>query len=329
MRFVAHGDGGPSSALHLAETDVPVAGPGEVLIRVAYAGINRPDIGQRRGTYPPPAGASPIIGLEVAGEVVRLGEGVSGFALGDAVCALTNGGGYAEYVAVASGQVLPVPAGLSLLEAASLPENYFTVWTNVFDRGRLAEGEKFLVHGGSSGIGLTAIQLAHARGAKVYTTVGSAEKAQACIAHGADAAINYREEDFVARVLELTGKRGVDVILDMVGGEYIGRNISLLADQGRLVQIAYIQGTTAQIDAGPIARKRLTFTGSNLRPRTVAEKAAIAGSLRKEVWPLLEARKVRPVIHAVFDLADASKAHDLMESSKHIGKIMLKVRAAA
>jgi NADPH2:quinone reductase len=254
---------------------------------------------------------------------------VSGFAIGDAVCALTNGGGYAEYVAVASGQVLPVPAGLSLLEAASLPENYFTVWTNVFDRGRLAEGEAFLVHGGSSGIGLTAIQLARARGAKVYTTVGSAEKAQACVAHGADAAINYRQEDFVARVLELTGKRGVDVILDMVGGEYIGRNISLLADQGRLVQIAYIQGTTAQIDAGPISRKRLTFTGSNLRPRSVAEKAAIAGSLRREVWPLLEATKVRPVIHAVFDLGDASKAHDLMESSKHIGKIMLKVRAGA
>jgi NADPH2:quinone reductase len=329
MRFISHGDGGPSSVLQPSETDVPAAKAGEVLIRVAYAGINRPDIGQRRGTYPPPPGASPIIGLEVAGEVVALGERVSGLAIGDAVCALTNGGGYAEYVTAAEGQVLPIPRGLSLLEAASLPENYFTVWTNVFDRGRLAAGESFLVHGGSSGIGLAAIQLAHARGAKVYTTVGSAEKAQACLAHGADEAINYREEDFVARIVELTSKRGVDVILDMVGGDYIGRNISLLADQGRLVQIAYIQGTTAQIDAGPIARKRLTFTGSNLRPRTSGEKAAIASSLRAEVWPLFEAGTVRPVIHAVFDLADASKAHQLMESSKHIGKIMLKVSGAA
>ncbi|MGD9943570.1 MAG: NAD(P)H-quinone oxidoreductase [Burkholderiaceae bacterium] len=325
MKYCAHGAGGAPSVIILADGPVPAPAAGEVLIRVAYAGVNRPDVAQRQGTYPPPRGASPILGLEVAGEVVALGDGVSQWQIGDAVCALTNGGGYAEYVAVAAGQVLPVPRGLSLLQAAALPENFFTVWTNVFERARLVEGESFLVHGGSSGIGLTAIQLAHARGATVYTTVGNRDKAEVCERLGAKAAIDYRQEDFVERILALTDKRGVDVILDMVGGDYVARNLKLLATEGRLVQIAFLNGPRVELDLTPVMVKRLTMTGSTLRPRSPADKAHIAAQLAQQVWPLLEAGRVLPVIHETFELADASRAHELMESSRHIGKIMLKV----
>ncbi|OJX08940.1 MAG: NAD(P)H-quinone oxidoreductase [Burkholderiales bacterium 70-64] len=325
MRYVEHGAGGPPAVLRPARTGVPRPGPGEVLIAVAFAGVNRPDVAQRQGRYPPPPGASPVLGLEVSGRVVALGEGVGGLRVGDAVCALANGGGYAEYAAVPAGQVLPVPQGLSLLQAAALPENFFTVWTNVFERGRLAAGESFLVHGGSSGIGLTAIQLAHARGATAYATVGGPEKAEACRRLGAAEAIDYRREDFVERIAALTGKRGVDLILDMVGGDYIARNFRALAVEGRLVQIAFLNGPKAEIDCTPLMVKRLTWTGSTLRPRSAADKAAIAVQLREQVWPLLASGKVQPVIHEVFDLDDAARAHELMESSRHIGKIMLRV----
>jgi NADPH2:quinone reductase len=328
MRFVDHGAGGAPEVLKMGEAPVPTPGAGEVLIRVAWAGVNRPDVAQRQGKYPPPPGASPYIGLEVAGEVVAVGAGASRWRLGERVCALVNGGGYAEYVAAPEGQVLPVPAGLTLLQAAAIPENYFTVWTNVFDRGRLAAGESFLVHGGSSGIGLTAIQLASARGATVYTTVGNAEKAEACVRLGATAAINYREHDFVDEIARLTERRGVDLILDMVGGDYIPRNLKSLALDGRLVQIAFLQGSKAEVDFTGLMTRRLSFTGSTLRPRTAADKAAIADSLRREVWPLLENGRALPVIHQVFPMAQAAAAHALMESSTHIGKIMLKVGAA-
>jgi len=325
MRYVEHGAGGPPAVLRPARTGVPRPGPGEVLIAVAFAGVNRPDVAQRQGRYPPPPRAPPVLGLEVSGRVVALGEGVGGLRVGDAVCALANGGGYAEYAAVPAGQVLPVPQGLSLLQAAALPENFFTVWTNVFERGRLAAGESFLVHGGSSGIGLTAIQLAHARGATAYATVGGPEKAEACRRLGAAEAIDYRREDFVERIAALTGKRGVDLILDMVGGDYIARNFRALAVEGRLVQIAFLNGPKAEIDCTPLMVKRLTWTGSTLRPRSAADKAAIAVQLREQVWPLLASGKVQPVIHEVFDLDDAARAHELMESSRHIGKIMLRV----
>ena len=325
MEFVDHGAGGAPSILRAARMPVPAPGAGEVLIRVAWAGVNRPDVAQRQGRYPPPPGASPVLGLEVSGHVVALGEGVSEPKIGDAVCALTNGGGYAQYAVAPAGQALPVPQGLSLLEAAALPENFFTVWTNVFERGRLAAGETFLVHGGSSGIGLTAIQLAHARGATVYTTVGGPEKAAVCERHGASAAIDYRREDFVERIAALTGRRGVDLILDMVGGDYIARNFKALAVEGRLVQIAFLNGPKAEVDCTPLMVKRLTWTGSTLRPRSAADKAQIATQLRGQVWPLLAAGKVRPVIHETFELADAARAHELMESSRHIGKIMLRV----
>ncbi|RPH61942.1 MAG: NAD(P)H-quinone oxidoreductase [Burkholderiales bacterium] len=325
MDFVDYGDGGPPSVLRAGRMPVPVPAAGEVLIGVAWAGVNRPDVAQRQGRYPPPPGASKVIGLEVSGHVVALGEGVTGVKLGDAVCALTNGGGYAQYAVAPSGQVLPVPQGLSLLQAASLPENCFTVWTNVFERGRLLAGESFLVHGGSSGIGLTAIQLARARGATVYTTVGGPEKAAVCERLGATVAIDYRREDFVDRIAALTGRRGVDLILDMVGGDYIARNFRALAIDGRLVQIAFLNGPKAEIDCTPLMVKRLTWTGSTLRPRSAADKAHIAAQLREQVWPLLVEGKVQPVIHEVFELADAARAHELMESSRHIGKIMLRV----
>jgi len=298
-----------------------------VLIRVAFAGVNRPDVAQREGRYPPPPGASPLLGLEVSGEVAAVGAGVSQWKAGDAVCALCNGGGYAEYVAVPAGQVMPVPKGLSMLQAAALPETYFTVWTNVFERGRLAAGETFLVHGGSSGIGLTAIQLAKARGATVYTTVGNAEKARVCLELGADLAIDYRQQDFVAEVAGATGKRGVDLILDMVGGDYIARNLRCLAMDGRLVQIAFLQGSKAEVDWTPLMVKRLTYTGSTLRPRSAADKERMAQELRREVWPLLEAGRALPHVHSEFGLEQAAEAHALMESSAHIGKIMLRVSA--
>lgn len=325
MKQIAHGEGGAPSVLQLVDAPVPQPGPAEVLIRVAYAGVNRPDVAQREGRYPPPPGASPVLGLEVAGEVAAVGAAVEGVRVGDAVCALTNGGGYAEYAVVPYGQVLPVPRGLTLAQAASLPENYFTVWTNVFDRGALRAGETFLVHGGSSGIGLAAIQLAHARGATVYTTVGSPEKARACERYGARVAIEYRNEDFVERVRTLTERRGVDLILDMVGGDYVERNLRALAVEGRLVQIAFQAGSRPNADFTLLMVKRLHWTGSTLRPRSADEKAHIAAQLREHVWPLLEAGTVQPVVFEIFDLADARAAHELMQSSRHIGKILLKV----
>ena len=326
MFYIDHGKGGPASVMKLAEGSNPQPQAGEVLIEVSYAGVNRPDLLQRSGSYPPPPGASPVLGLEVAGRVCAVAPDVKQWKSGDMVCALTPGGGYAEYCAVPAPHCLPIPKGLSLREAAALPENFFTVWTNVFDRGRLKAGETFVVHGGSSGIGLTAIQLAKSFGATVYTTVGNAEKAGFCRSIGADAAINYREQDFVAEIAQLTNRKGVDLILDMVGGAYIEKNLKSLALEGRLVQIAFLQGSNATLDLLPIMVRRLTVTGSTLRPRTVAQKAGIAQDLHAQVWPLLESGEVKPVIHATFPLTDAQRAHELMESSRHIGKIMLEVK---
>ena len=325
MRYIEHGTGGAPEVMHAAQTAAPQAGPGDVLIKVAYAGVNRPDCLQRSGRYPPPPGASPILGLEASGHVVAVGEGVTQWRIGDAVCGLANGGAYAEYVAIPQGQVLPVPKGLSLLQAAALPENYFTVWTNVFQRGRLQSGETFLVHGGSSGIGLTAIQLAKAFGARVLCTVGNADKVQACLKAGADVAINYRTQDFVDEALAATAQQGVNIILDMVGGDYMQRNLKALSVDGRLVQIAFLQPSKTEVDWIGLMVKRLTFTGSTLRPRSVADKAQMAAELKQNVWPMMEQGKCLPVIHQVFDLDQAAQAHALMESSTHIGKIMLKV----
>jgi putative PIG3 family NAD(P)H quinone oxidoreductase len=312
--------------MRIKEGPLPHLKQGEVLIQIAYAGVNRPDVLQRAGLYPPPAGASPVLGLEVSGTVIGKSGEVTQWDIGDSVCALTPGGGYAEYCAAPASNCLPVPEGLSLIEAAALPENFFTVWTNVFERGGLQAGETFLVHGGSSGIGITAIQLAKAFGATVYTTVGNAEKMAAVKKLGADTAINYREQDWAEEIKRLTGKQGVNCILDMVGGPYIEKNLRSLAVEGRLVQIAFLQSSRVEIDFMPIMIKRLTFTGSTLRPRTVEQKAAIAQALLANVWPLLEAKKVRAVIHATYPLVDAIQAHELMESSTHIGKIMLLVR---
>ena len=325
MRYIEHGTGGAPEVMHPGQTAAPQAGPGDVLIKVAYAGVNRPDCLQRSGRYPPPPGASPILGLEASGHVVAVGEGVTQWRIGDAVCGLANGGAYAEYVAIPQGQVLPVPKGLSLLQAAALPENYFTVWTNVFQRGRLQSGETFLVHGGSSGIGLTAIQLAKAFGARVLCTVGNADKVQACLKAGADVAINYRTQDFVDEALAATAQQGVNIILDMVGGDYMQRNLKALSVDGRLVQIAFLQPSKTEVDWIGLMVKRLTFTGSTLRPRSVADKAQMAAELKQNVWPMMEQGKCLPVIHQVFDLDQAAQAHALMESSTHIGKIMLKV----
>jgi NADPH2:quinone reductase len=328
MRYVDHGTGGGPQVLQVTSGPVPEVGAGDVLIEVVAAGVNRPDCSQRSGRYPPPADASPHLGLEVAGRVVALGQGVTEWRIGDPVCALTNGGGYAEYAVAPSGQVLPVPRGLSMLQAAALPETYFTVWANLVERGRLARGESVLIHGGSSGIGITAIQIAKAWGATVFCTVGSAEKAQACVAMGADGAIDYRRQDFVAETLRLTGNRGVDVILDMVGGQYIEKNLKLLALEGRLVQIAFLQPSRVELDWMPLMLKRLTFTGSTMRPRSPAEKARLAQQLRTQLWPMLEEGRLLPSIYKVFPLEQAGAAHALMESSEHIGKIMLQVRAA-
>jgi NADPH2:quinone reductase len=325
MKFVSHGEGGAPDVMHLSETNVPKPAAGEVLVKVAYAGVNRPDCLQRSGRYPPPPGASPILGLEASGQVVALGEGVTRWKQGDLVCGLANGGAYAEYVCIPQGQALPVPAGLTLLQAAALPENYFTVWTNVFQRGKLQAGETFLVHGGSSGIGLTAIQLAKAFGARVMCTVGNTEKMHACQAAGADLSINYRTQDFVKEVVSATDQKGVNIILDMVGGDYMQRNINCLAVDGRLVQIAFLQPSKTEVDWIGLMVKRLTFTGSTLRPRTAVDKAQMANELHEQVWPLLQQGKCLPVVHQVFDLSEAKQAHELMESSTHIGKIMLKV----
>jgi NADPH:quinone reductase len=314
--------GGPE-VLRETTRPLPRIAAGEVLIEVAAAGVNRPDVLQRMGAYPPPPGASDIPGLEVAGRIVALGDGASGWKIGDEVCALVTGGGYAEYVNAPAAQCLPIPQGLSTVEAASLPETFFTVWINVFERARLAQGETLLVQGGSSGIGVTAIQLAHAFGNRVFVTAGSDEKCRACEQLGAERAINYRTEDFAAVVKQLTGGRGADVILDMVGGDYVPRELTCLADDGRLVLIAFLGGTKATIDMTDILRRRLTITGSTLRPRPVEVKAAIANALRQKVWPLIEAGKIKPVIYKTFALKDASQAHTLMESSTHVGKIVL------
>ena len=315
---------GAPDVLKAAERPDPVAGAGELLIDVAAAGVNRPDVMQRRGGYAPPPGASDIPGLEVAGTVAGVGAGVDGWRIGDPVCALVAGGGYASRCVAPVPQCLPIPAGLDAVAAAAIPETFFTVWTNVFERGRLVAGETALFHGGSSGIGTTAIQLAAARGARVFATAGSDEKCRACERLGAERAINYRTEDFVEVVRELTGGHGVDVILDMVGGDYVARNIAALAVEGRLVQIALMAGGGV-VDVGQLLRRRLTVTGSTLRPRSVEEKGRIAAALRREVWPLLESGRVKPVIARTFPLEQASAAHALMESSAHIGKIVLTV----
>ncbi|SDJ58989.1 NAD(P)H-quinone oxidoreductase [Microbulbifer yueqingensis] len=323
MRFInLQGHGGPE-VMELATGEKPEPRKGEVLIAVAAAGVNRPDVAQRQGLYPPPPDASPVLGLEVAGEVVEVGSGVSRWKVGDRVCALTNGGGYAEFAVAPAGQCLPVPKSLSMAEAAALPETCFTVWTNVFDRAHLQPGEILLVHGGSSGIGTTAIQIASALGSRVFTTAGSAEKCAACEELGAERAINYREEDFVEVVRALTDSHGADVILDMVGGDYVNRNIRLAATDGRIVNIAFLQGAEVQVNLWPMVAKRLTLTGSTLRPRSAEVKAAIASALEQTVWPLVEEGRVRPRIAETFALRQAAEAHRLMESSSHIGKIVL------
>jgi putative PIG3 family NAD(P)H quinone oxidoreductase len=318
--------GGPE-VLVPVERPTPTAGPREVLIKVVAAGVNRPDVLQRLGQYPVPPGASDIPGLEVAGVVEQAGAEVREWRPGDAVCALVAGGGYAEYCTAPAAQCLRVPRGMDFVHAAGIPETFFTVWTNVFERGRLARGESILIHGGSSGIGTTAIQLAHAFGARVFTTAGTAEKCAACEQLGAELAINYREKDFVAAVQAATGDAGVDVILDMVGGDYLSRNLQALATEGRLVIIGLQSGGRAQIDAWPILRRRLTITGSTLRPRTVEEKGAIAARLREHVWPLLDGGRVKVVVHATFPLASAAEAHRIMESNAHIGKLVLQVQS--
>ena len=314
--------GGPE-VLKPATRPVPQPAAGEVLIRVAAAGVNRPDCLQREGNYAPPPGTTNIPGLEVAGEVILVGDGVTEWNDGDRVTALVAGGGYAEYVAAPSPQCLPVPDGLDMVEAAALPETFFTVWTNVFERARLKDGESLLVHGGSSGIGTTAIQIANRLGARVIVTAGSDEKCQACLHLGAERAVNYRDEDFVEAAREFSGGHGVDVVLDMVGGDYIPRNIKALAADGRLVNIAFLRGSTIEFNFMTVMLKRLTLSGSTLRPQSVKRKGEIAAALRERVWPLIARGEIKPVIHATFPLANATEAHRLMESSQHIGKIML------
>jgi NADPH2:quinone reductase len=314
--------GGPD-VLTPVERPIPAPAAGDVLIKVVAAGVNRPDVAQRQGTYPPPPGASDIPGLEVAGTVEQVGGEVRDWRVGDRVCALVAGGGYAEHCVAPAPQCLPIPRGMSAVDAAAIPETFFTVWTNVFDRGRLAAGESLLVHGGSSGIGTTAIQLARAFGASVFATAGSAEKCAACERLGALRAINYRSDDFVPVTREATGGRGIDVILDMVGGDYFPRNIDALAMGGRLVQIATLGGPRSQVFLPAVMQRRLTITGSTLRPRSVAEKGGIAQALREHVWPLLDDGRVRPIVYKTFPIRAAADAHRLMESGEHIGKIVL------
>ncbi|GAC1311372.1 MAG: NAD(P)H-quinone oxidoreductase [Steroidobacteraceae bacterium] len=314
--------GGPEK-LVLGSRPVPTPGAGEVLIKVAAAGVNRPDVMQRQGSYPPPPGASDIPGLEVAGEVVAVGLGVTAPSIGDSVTALLSGGGYAEYAVASAPLCLAIPRGMTLIDAAALPETFFTVWTNVFDRGRCKAGDDVLVHGGTSGIGTTAIQLATALGARVFATAGSDEKARACERLGARRGINYRTEDFVEVVQRETGGKGVDVILDMIGGDYLDRNMKVAAVEGRIVIIATLGGTRAELKLTPLMMKRLTITGSTLRSRSVDQKAAVATAVRETVWPLFESGRIRPIIHGKFPLADAAAAHRLMESSDHVGKIVL------
>lgn len=330
MRVIEISAPGPADVLRVAERPAPTPGPGEVLIAIEAAGVNRPDLMQREGLYPAPKGATDIPGLEAAGRIIALGSGeprsASGRAwkIGDDVCALLPGGGYAEQVAVSGLCCLPIPAGLSMEQAAALPETFFTVWTNVFDRGRLQSGEWLLVHGGTSGIGTTAIQLAATRGAHVIATAGSADKCAACVSLGAEAAINYHNEDFVDAVKTLTAHRGVDVILDIMGGEYTARNLASLARDGRLVQIGLMGGATAQISLTPILLRRLTLTGSTLRIRTPEEKGLIAAALERDVWPLLAVGRVKPVIHRTFPLEHAADAHRMLESGQSVGKVVLR-----
>ncbi len=316
--------GGPD-VLQPKPHPVPMPGPGQVLVKVAAAGVNRPDVAQRAGSYPPPPGHSPLPGLEIAGEVAAVGPGVTRWKVGDKLCSLVNGGGYAEYCIAEEPVALPIPAGLDMVRAAAIPETFFTVWNNVFERGRLAVGEWFMVHGGSSGIGTTAIQLAKAFGAKVIATAGSAEKCKACLDLGADRAINYKAEDFVAGAKEATGGRGVDVILDMVAGDYTERNIAAAAEEGRIVQIAVLGGAEVKINISRVMMKRLTITGSTLRPRTREAKAGFARALEAKVWPLLASGRVKVVMDSTFPLAKAADAHRRLESSQHVGKVVLVV----
>lgn len=324
MRALTHTPG-PDARLVLQQIASPRPGPGELLIKVAYAGVNRPDLLQLKGLYPPPKDASPLLGLEVSGVVTAVGEGVSEFQPGQPVCALTSGGGYAEFVTAPEGHCAPVPAGISLLQAAGLPETYLTVWANMIDRGRLAAGETALIHGGASGIGVTAIQLAKWRGATVITTVGSDDKVKACTQLGADFAINYQSQDWVQAVRELTDNRGADLILDMVGGDYIAKNLRSLAIEGRLVQIAFLRGSKVEVDWMPLMIKRLTFTGSTLRARPEGEKSLLMAALRRAIWPELAAGRLLPLIHEVFPMEQANDAHALMETSRHIGKLILRI----
>jgi NADPH2:quinone reductase len=323
MRAVEITQPGKPDVLRAGSRPVPQPRTGEVLVKVEAAGVNRPDVLQRTGNYPVPPGASDIPGLEIAGRVAAVGAGVTAWRVGEALCALVQGGGYAEYCTAPALQCLPLPKGLSAVEAASLPETFFTVWSNVFDRARLAPGESFLVQGGSSGIGVTAIQMAKAFGHTVFATAGSKEKCDACAKLGADRAIDYKSEDFAAVVKEATGGRGVDVILDMVGGDYVDRELKCLADDGRIVLIAFLGGSRATVNLNEILRRRLVLTGSTLRPRPVEFKGAIAAKLRAKVWPLVESGSIRPVVYKTFPLAEAAKAHELMESGAHIGKIVL------
>lgn len=325
MHYIDHGRGGPASCLKLASAPLPQLKDGEVLIKVAYAGVNRPDIFQRMGVYPPPPGASPTLGLEVAGTIVEKASDVMSWKTGDCVCALTPGGGYAQYCTAPAEHCLPVPDGLSLAEAAALPENYFTVWSNVFERGSLKSGENFLAHGGAGGIGYTAIQLAKAFGATVFTTVTGAKQIETVKKLGADVILDYATQDWAKEIGDQVGLRGIDCILDFVGGSYISKNLKLLARNGRLVQIAFMQGAKVELDCLPILTKNLTVTGSMLRPRSVEEKAAIARALRQNVWPLFAEKKLTVMISNIFPLSEAANAHALMESSGHIGKIVLKV----
>ena len=325
MKYVATSASGAAEVMHIASGLLPKFGERDVLIKVEFAGVNRPDVAQRSGTYAPPPGASPIMGLEVSGTISAIGSAVTQWNVGDAVCALTPGGGYAQYCAAPAAHCLPVPHGLSMLEAAGVPENFFTVWVNVFDTCKLKAGESLLVHGGSSGIGLTAVQLAKAFGGTVFTTVGNDEKAAFCKNIGADHVFNYKTQEWANEIFTITQKKGVNVILDMVGGSYIEKNLRSLALEGRYCFIAFLEGGKAEVDFRPLMMKRQTITGSTLRARPDAQKAFIAESLKEKVWPLLEAKKVKPVIYKTFALEEIVDAHKLMESSAHIGKIMLRV----
>lgn len=325
MRAVEIAKPGGPEVLQPVERPLPAPRPHEILVKVAAAGVNRPDVLQRSGNYPVPADASDLPGLEVAGEVISVGSSAKIFKPGDKVCALVHGGGYAEYCVAPEVQALPVPKGLSLVEAASLPETFFTVWSNVYDRGKLAPGESLLVQGGTSGIGVTAIQMAAATGNRVFATAGSDEKCAACVRLGAEKAINYRTQDFAAEIKAATGGKGVDVILDMVGGDYVPKELKCLADEGRLVFIAFLRGHKTELDINEVMRRRLTLTGSTLRPRPVEYKGHLARNLREKIWPLIEAGKIKPQIYKTFPLEQAADAHRLMESSQHIGKIVLTV----